>query len=95
LDSAPGIAPSSWKLLRGRFARPDPDYPGIGDIITRSMVLGSRERFRETQSHADLYIRLPVDRWKMLDFKATSELVKVGYTYAKENISQWKQRLKI
>ncbi len=89
----PGTAPSFWKFVRGRMARPREIHPGIGDIISRSMVIGSRERLRHTQATADIFIRLPVDKWKMLDFKSTSELVGVGYRYARAHLPEWRAKL--
>jgi hypothetical protein len=56
-------------------------------IILRSTMLSSEvERIR---AEADLYIRPPVERFDLLDWKALERIVEVGYRSAATRLTEW------
>jgi NTE family protein len=89
--SSQGVGPSIIDFFRRKVFKSR--APTIADIVVRSMVIGSREQAEKSKALADLYIRMPVDPWKMLDFKATPALVRLGYDYAVENMPEWQNKI--
>ena len=90
-----GETPSFWKVLWNKLTRSKNKIASLGDVIVRSMVVGSRERSQKTKESVDVYVRMPVDDWGMLEFEATSELVKIGYDHSRKHIKEWKKSLGI
>jgi predicted acylesterase/phospholipase RssA/CRP-like cAMP-binding protein len=90
-----GQAPSWWRLFKNKFARQRVLYPGLGDILMRATLIGSRERASRLKTTMDLYVKLPVDEFGILDYKATSKLVEIGYDYSRANVDEWKRKLKL
>jgi len=84
--------PSPWQVLWGRMIpfRNRVYAPNIFDIIYRSAVVGSRHKTEKARQDADLYLRLPLDQFKFLDFEAFDKIIDIGYQYAKEKIREWK-----
>ena len=85
--------PSPWHLLWNRVVpfKEKVNVPTIIDIIMRSTVLNSIHKKSAVKMEADLYLRPPVDRFKMLDFQAIDKIAKAGYLYSKEKVTDWKK----
>lgn len=83
--------PSPWRMLWDRISpvKKYSKFPNILDILTRTAELSCINRKQQTIVDADLYLRPPVDNFKLLDFKSFDKLVDIGYAYAKEEIKKW------
>ena len=87
--------PSPWKLIRERVmqVKNHHDIPNILDIIYRSAVVGSRQTTEKAARDADLSLRLPLEKFKFLEFAKFDEIIDVGYQYGKLKIQEWKENL--
>ncbi len=87
--------PSPWKILRDRMmpSRNRNSVPNILDILYRSAVVGSRQKTEQAKLDADLHLRLPLERFKFLEFESFDEIVETGYQYGKEKIQEWKRSI--
>lgn len=82
--------PTAWEALRARFrSRRSSEFPTIGDLALRAVMLHSRRREREALQAADLTLHPPVDDFRLMDFGALDDLVAIGAAYARERISEW------
>ncbi len=83
--------PSPWSATFNRLApfKQRPDFPNIFDILSRTALLSSLSRAERAKTMADLYLRPPVDEFKMLDFERLSEIAEIGYRYSKPIIERW------
>ncbi len=84
---------SGWQVLWQRlnpFAE-EAAVPGILDVLARTVVVGSvrRQKAQAAAGQAALYLRLPLDTWKLLDLHAAAEIAAAGYQAAREPIRQW------
>lgn len=88
-------AVSGWSLLWRRlnpFARAA-SVPHILNLLTRATVVPSIHSRRQLleSSKADLYLRIPVEDWKLLDFSALSEIAQRGFDASRQEIQSWRQ----
>ncbi|MCP3962964.1 MAG: cyclic nucleotide-binding domain-containing protein [bacterium] len=82
---------SGWKMLRNRlnpFSETIP-APGILSLLNRAAVVGSIAALKWKKSQADLYLDLPLNEWKTLEFEAIEEIATRGYELAIEPIRAW------
>lgn len=66
--------------------------PGIVSVLQRAGALGSiynRQQMIREQI-ADLYIRPPVEQFKILDFSVADEAIEIGYACAAAEIAAWR-----
>ncbi len=86
--------PSPWKHLCQRLlpSKRRDLIPGIFDIMYHSAVVGSQRRTEQAGKDADYYLRLPLDRFKFLEFDAFDEIVELGYRFSNEKIMEWKKK---
>ena len=90
-------SPSGWRIAWSRLnpvARPV-RMPGIVSILQRAGALGSisgRQKLLE-DNVADLYLRPPVEEFRILDFSMADQAAEIGYAYGKEAIASWKSGL--
>ena len=93
---APSLdSPSGWRIALNRI---NPfiksiEIPGIVAILQRAGQLANlhNRRQRIDEDIADLYLRPPVEQFKILDFSAVDETVKIGYSYGVTEIDAWKK----
>ncbi len=82
---------SGWKVLRSRlnpFAETIP-VPGILSVLSRVREVSSVAALKRTKSQADLYLQLPLDEWRLLEFEAMDAIAARGYELAIESIRAW------
>ncbi|HEV8623285.1 MAG TPA: patatin-like phospholipase family protein [Acidimicrobiia bacterium] len=81
---------SGWREFGHRIVRRPSGVPTIGAVILRSMELASIRRHRDiiAAARVDLALRPPVERFGVLDFNATRELIDVGYRYTIEQLQR-------
>ena len=82
---------SGWNYMWSKinpFA-PKLGMPNILSILMRSVMVASKDVLRAEEKLTTLYLRPPVDKWNMLDFKSAEPIAEQGYrgTYAK--IKAW------
>jgi len=79
------VLPSPWRLLWRRlspFHKGDP-VPSMMSILTRTTVLGSIARNNLAGDTADLYLRIPVEEFGMLQMDRIEEIVAAGYEHSR------------
>jgi len=84
--------PSVWRQLGSRlgFRIDRPDIPNILDILDSSIMVTSNARSMAVSQDADYSLQLPVSGFKMLQFDAIDQLVRLGYEYTRERIGEIK-----
>jgi len=87
-----GNAISGWRVLWSRInplARPI-KVPNMAAVLQRSVEIASVAMQREALLRGvDLYIRLPVQHYGMLDFHAAPTISDVGYRMARTRLAEW------
>jgi predicted acylesterase/phospholipase RssA len=78
-----------WRLLRAFY--PPRGKPNIGQILTRTVTVGSVRDSRAAGVPADLYIHPPVDQFSMTAFQDIDRLVELGFQHARREIAAWVQ----
>ncbi len=82
---------SGWKVLRNRlnpFAETIP-VPGILSLLSRVREVSSVAALKRTKSQADLYLKLPLEEWKLLEFEAMNAIAARGYDLTIEPLRAW------
>jgi NTE family protein len=87
-----GYSPGLRQYLQSRF-RKDESWTGIGEVMLKSLLLGSYRSTLENAEIADFYMRLPVQQYSMLNFKVLDELIEIGYRSTLANLEMWKAKL--
>lgn len=87
-----GRSPPLWRFIKNRFSSKRVLYPRIPDIVTRCMLVGSKEQSQKTIDNADIYVRMPVEKWGLFEFDSAKELIRVGYDYARKESEQWHRK---
>ncbi|MCY4400909.1 MAG: cyclic nucleotide-binding and patatin-like phospholipase domain-containing protein [Gemmatimonadetes bacterium] len=87
------FSPSGWRLALNRLnplATPM-SIPGIVAILQRAGQLPSlhTRRLRLAAELADLYVRPPVEQFKILDFSTAEAAVEIGYNHGATAIGEW------
>jgi NTE family protein/lysophospholipid hydrolase len=84
---------SGWRILWSRlnpFIR-TLTVPNMAAVLQRSAELASVVMQREALLRGiDLYIRIPVNHFGMLDFHRASEIIAAGHRVAREKIAEWR-----
>ncbi|MCE9598620.1 MAG: cyclic nucleotide-binding domain-containing protein [Spirochaetia bacterium] len=91
------VGPSFLRVLANKL-RPRSSrrvLPSLAGVLLRATLVGSTERLSHAKQEADVFARLPIDSYGLLDWKAMDELIEIGYRYAKENMPVWKEKLGI
>ena len=82
--------PGPWRLLWRRlnpFSRKR-RFPGILDVLLRTVMVSSLPARARALADADLVLRPPVDRFGMLDFGHIEEIARCAYEYAMERLRE-------
>lgn len=89
------VAPSFLRVLANKFRsrRTRCKLPTLAGVLVRSTMIGSVTRVSKARAEADVFARLPLEGYGLLDFKAMDQLVEIGYTHAIENMAAWKKSL--
>ena len=86
--------PSPWELLHS-FVRPSSGsirFPNLFDIISRTTTVSSVHKTNFAKTAAALFLRPPVAGIGLLDFASIDRIVAVGYEYAKQKVTTWKEK---
>ena len=78
--------PSPWQLLWRRLSpfHEEVRTPRLMSILTRTAVLSSIMRDSLARDVADLYLRMPVQEFGMLQMGRIEEIVEAGYAHSRE-----------
>ena len=63
-------------------------FPGILDIMMRTIMVGSANKENQAKKAADFDFHPPVSHFGLLEFEAIDEIIDAGYRYAKGKISE-------
>ncbi|MEQ8706652.1 MAG: patatin-like phospholipase family protein [Phaeodactylibacter sp.] len=79
-------APSSWQVLKDKFRRKNKKYkmPSMTSIITKSSLLYSTARRKETIQYLDVHFNPNVQRFGFASWKAYEHIRDEGYHHAIE-----------
>jgi NTE family protein len=79
-------APTSWELLRDKFRRKKKKYkmPSMTSIITKSSLLYSTARRKETIQYLDIHFNPNVQKFGFASWKAYEHIRDEGYRHGKE-----------
>jgi predicted acylesterase/phospholipase RssA/CRP-like cAMP-binding protein len=84
---------SGWRILWSRlnpFTQALP-VPNIAAVLQRSAELASVVMQREALLRGiDLYIRVPLKQFGMLDFHQASDIIAAGHGVAREKLAEWR-----
>jgi predicted acylesterase/phospholipase RssA/CRP-like cAMP-binding protein len=87
-----GMYVSGWQAVRNAVRRRQtPAYPGVGQVLVRTMITGSEGRraaFR-TDGTVDLYLDLEMHGVGLLEFDKFRPTVEQGYRLASPRIAEW------
>ena len=79
--------PTPWEVIRKRAK-----FPSLMEVILRASLLHSTRREQIALDESDFTLRPPVEGFSMMDFPRLSELIDIGYRYARETIATWRDR---
>jgi predicted acylesterase/phospholipase RssA len=65
--------------------------PTILENLMRVMALNDVHQAKTKRELADLYIRPPVERYNILDFRAYNAIIELGYQAARAEIAAWRR----
>ncbi len=88
---SPKFFRSLLNRMKGRSTRLV--VPTLGSILLRSTMVGSVLKVRKARSDADIYARLPVEKFGLLDWPSVEALIDLGFRYSLENILIWEKKL--
>jgi NTE family protein/lysophospholipid hydrolase len=93
VDTGLSDLPSPWRVLRSRLNPFEPAIrvPGLSATMIRTLMVASERKSREIERIADYYLRPPLDRFRLDEFRLIDEIVETGYVYAVEEIRKWKE----
>jgi len=86
-DFTPNI--SGWKIFWSKinfFSKPI-KAPSIPSIILRSIEINSTRKSKELKKLANYYIQMPIERFGILEFDATYDIIECGYQTCKKQLS--------
>ncbi len=84
---------SGWKYL---LFRQKGKVPNIFQILLSSAMLSSSQKKNQLLEEfpSDIILSPPLKQFSSKDFAYFDDLFEIGYQYAKENVNEWKKKLK-
>ena len=86
-----GMYLSGWQVVRRIVGRQPAAYPGVGQVLVRTMITaseGQRRTFQEDGS-VDLYLDLDIAGVGLLEFDRMKVVAEMGYTASRPLIELW------
>ena len=65
------------------------DIPTLGNIMVRSIMVGSAKKTKEVADLSEIYLNIPTDGFAMLDYKKIDELIELGYNHTTTNLNDY------
>ncbi|MEQ8352190.1 MAG: cyclic nucleotide-binding domain-containing protein [Leptospiraceae bacterium] len=90
-----GESPALNRVLRNRLRHKKNriKYPGFGQLVLRSAILGGDDHERISKKSATIWTELPVEQYGLLDWDSAPALIEIGYRHAMTNMEHWKTKL--
>ncbi|EQA38591.1 phospholipase, patatin family [Leptospira inadai serovar Lyme str. 10] len=87
----PGAAPSAWKLIVNNLLPREQrlDFPHIGEIFMRSMLISSRNSLKKTRESSDIFVELPARDFSTFDWNEYLRLYELGYESSHSKAKEW------
>jgi len=95
LDNTMHEMPAAWEIIGQRLFSPNSksQAPSIIDVLMSSTLINSSSKANSVKQDVDVYLRPPIDNYKLLDFSKIDELIDLGYQYACSEIQQHQHKL--
>lgn len=86
-----GMYLSGWQAVRRVLRRQSSPYPGVGQVLVRTMITASERQRRAFQEDgtADLYLDLDIAGIGLLEFNRMKVVVEKGYVASRPLLQQW------
>ena len=86
-----GMYLSGWQVVRRLVRRRPAAYPGVGQVLVRTMITASERQRRAFQEDGsiDLYLDLDIAGVGLLEFGRMKVVAEKGYTASRPLIEQW------
>ncbi|HUU29200.1 MAG TPA: patatin-like phospholipase family protein [archaeon] len=86
---------SSWEVLLNKviLSRKSFNVPTILDVLGRITMISSISKINQIKKEMDVYLRIPLSQFKMMDFSSIDEIVDLGYRYTKEKTGEIKEEI--
>jgi NTE family protein len=87
-----GLAVSGWKWIARKlnpFTSTHYHVPRLDYTLMRTIEFGGVAARQQAMQLADLYIRAPLDDFRVNDFKKGRRMAEAAYEYAKPRIEEW------
>jgi NTE family protein/lysophospholipid hydrolase len=91
LEVRDAILPPPWKVLLNwlnPFAKRI-ELPNLLSLLVRTTLLASVQKTEEMKKNVDLYIQPPVNRFRLMQFRAFEEIAETGYRHARAVLGEW------
>jgi predicted acylesterase/phospholipase RssA/CRP-like cAMP-binding protein len=87
-----GMYLSGWQAVRRFVRRQGSPYPGVGQVLVRTMITASERQRRAFQEDgtADLYLDLDIAGVGLLEFNRMNAVVEKGYVAARPLLQAWR-----
>ncbi len=84
---------SGWKSLWNRLSpwANNPEYPSIGEVMMRSIMIANAQTVSVTKHIVDLYLEPSVQSFGLLDFDKVHAIADLGYRYTLEQVETWQR----
>ena len=94
VDSMTERAPTSWEILASRVnpLQETIMVPNVLAIMMRTVMLSSTQTSHEIARDVDLYLRPPIDKFSLFEWKSLEKLADVGYEFARIKLRDWWQQ---
>ena len=65
------------------------DIPTLGNIMVRSIMVGSAKKTNEVADLSEIYLNIPTDGFSMLNYGRMDELIGIGYDYTINELKKY------
>ncbi|PJZ68145.1 cyclic nucleotide-binding protein [Leptospira perolatii] len=92
----PGEGPSAIQLLMNGFLPMErrSQYPHIGEILMRSLLLSSRNNLKRTKESSDIFVEIPAREFSTFDWDDYLRLYELGYETSQKNVKEWARKIR-
>lgn len=82
---------SGWQVVRRLVGRRPAAYPGVGQVLVRTMITASERQRRAFQEDGsvDLYLDLDIAGVGLLEFGRMKMVAEMGYIASRPLIKEW------
>jgi predicted acylesterase/phospholipase RssA/CRP-like cAMP-binding protein len=87
-----GLSLSGWRMLLDRLSRfrDQPRAPSFLGILARTVSLKSVADKQQIAESAALYLRLPLEQFRLNDFERGSEMTDIAYHFARNELEKFR-----